>query len=86
MDVSDIGEKEQWYGNNFDRLAWAKVSVPKAWDLYDEALWGYEGIGWYTTRIEGAQVRKDSIQRLKFGRVNYHSKVWLNGEQLGARV
>jgi beta-galactosidase/beta-glucuronidase len=86
MDVSDIGEKEQWYRNNFDRLAWAKVSVPKAWDLYDEALWGYEGIGWYTTRIEGAQVRKDSIQRLKFGRVNYHSKVWLNGEQLGENV
>jgi hypothetical protein len=30
---------------------WAKVSVPKAWDLYDEALWAYEDIGWYTIRI-----------------------------------
>src|SRR5579864_5371016 len=86
MDVSDIGEKEQWYRDNFDRSAWAKVSVPKAWDLYDDALWGYEGVGWYATRIDGALARKDSVQRLKFGRVNYHSKVWLNGELLGENV
>jgi beta-galactosidase/beta-glucuronidase len=86
MDVSDIGEKEQWYRDNFDRSAWAKVSVPKAWDLYNEALWGYEGIGWYTTRIEGALARKNSAQRLKFGRVNYDAKVWLNGELLGENV
>src|SRR5579863_4971265 len=65
IDVSDLGENEQWYENNFDRSAWAKVSVPKAWDLYDEALWGYEGIGWYAARIDGAQARKDSVQRLK---------------------
>jgi len=58
MDVSDIGEKEQWYGKNFDRSAWAKVSVPKAWDLYDEALWAYEGIGWYTIRIAGRIVAR----------------------------
>jgi len=86
MDVSDIGEKEQWYSDRFDRSAWARVTVPKAWDLYDDALWGYEGIGWYTTRIEGSLARKDAVQRLKFGRVNYHSKVWLNGELLGENV
>lgn len=86
MDVSDLGEKEQWYSDSFDREAWAKVIVPKAWDLYDEALWGYEGVGWYTTRIEGALARKDAVQRLKFGRVNYHSKIWLNGELLGENV
>ena len=86
IDVSDIGEKEHWYSNTFDRSAWANVTAPKAWDLYDDALWGYEGIGWYTTRIEGSLARKDSVQRLKFGRVNYHAKVWLNGELLGENV
>ena len=86
MDVSDLGEKEQWYGTGFDRSAWAKVSVPKAWDLYDEALWGYEGLGWYAARIDGRLARKGQAQRLKFGRVNYHSKVWLNGELLGENV
>ena len=86
MDVSDIGEKEHWYGNDFDRSAWAKAAVPKAWDLYDEALWGYEGIGWYATAIAGALARNDKVQRLRFGRVNYHSKVWLNGDLLGENI
>ncbi len=86
MDVPDLGEKEQWYKADFDRSAWAKVPVPKAWDLYDEALWGYEGIGWYATRIEGGLARTGGVQRLKFGRVNYHTKVWLNGELLGENV
>jgi len=86
MDVSDLGEKEQWYQTGFDRSAWAKVSVPKAWDLFEEALWGYEGIGWYATSIEGALTEKGRVQRLKFGRVNYHSKIWLNGELLGENV
>jgi len=86
MDVPDIGAGEGWYANGFDRSAWAKVIVPKAWDLFDEALWGYEGAGWYAARIDGALARKDKVQRLKFGRVNYHTKVWLNGEPLGENV
>ncbi len=86
MDVGDIGAGEGWYANGFDRSAWAKAIVPKAWDLFDEALWGYEGVGWYATKIDGALARKDKVQRLKFGRVNYHTKVWLNGEPLGENV
>jgi beta-galactosidase/beta-glucuronidase len=86
VDPPDLGEKEQWYAKDFDRAAWAKVVVPKAWDLYDEALWTYAGVGWYTTRIDGALARKGKIQRLQFGRVNYHTKVWLNGELLGENV
>jgi len=83
LDVYDLGEKEQWHANGFDRSAWAEVSVPKAWDLFDEALWGYEGIGWYATAVPGAWARKNAVQRLIFGRVNYHTRVWLNGEFLG---
>lgn len=86
MDVPDIGVGEGWYTNGFDRSAWARVIVPKAWDLFDEALWGYEGVGWYALSIDGALARKNKVQRLKFGRVNYHTKVWLNGEPLGENV
>ena len=86
MDVPDIGEKEQWFAPDFDRSAWAAVRVPKAWDLYDEALLGYEGIGWYAAQIDGSLARHDRVQRLTFGRVYYASKVWLNGELLGENV
>ena len=81
--MTGLGEKERWYGTDFDRSQWAKATVPKAWDLFNEALWGYEGIGWYATTIPATLVRKDKVQRLKFGRVNYQSRIWLNGELLG---
>ncbi|MEK7405613.1 MAG: glycoside hydrolase family 2 TIM barrel-domain containing protein [Acidobacteriota bacterium] len=83
IDVTRLGEQESWYRNDFDRSAWSGVAVPKAWDLFDEALWGYEGVGWYSTTLPAALARKDKVQRLKFGRVNYHTKAWLNGELLG---
>jgi beta-galactosidase/beta-glucuronidase len=86
LDVTGLGEKEQWYRKDYDRSRWARAIVPKAWDLLDEALWGYEGTGWYATSLAGPLARKDKVQRLKFGRVNYHTKVWLNGELLGENV
>jgi hypothetical protein len=86
IDVTDIGGKEQWYRRDFDRSQWSRAVVPKAWDLSDEALWGYEGIGWYTAIIPGTPARTNHVQRLKFGRVNYHSKVWLNDEPLGENI
>jgi len=86
MDVDDFGEKERWYGTDFDRSAWAQATVPKAWDLYDEALWGYEGIAWYAVRLDGALARPGKLQKLHFGRVMYYAKVWLNGELLGENI
>src|SRR5260370_2551887 len=86
MDVPDIGEKEHWKATSLHRSMWAKVEVPKAWDLFDEAMWGYEGVGWYSTEIAGSLAVTGKVQRLKFGRVNYHAKVWLNGELLGENL
>ncbi len=86
VDVRDLGEQERWFDPKFDRSAWSKVDVPKAWDLYDEALRGYEGVGWYCVRLDGSWRQRDRVQLLKFGRVNFHTKVWLNGELLGEHV
>jgi beta-galactosidase len=86
MDTEEIGEREQWYRGGFDYSAWSKVAVPRAWDLYVEALWGYEGIGWYATTIAPTLARPGRVQRLRFGRVMYHTKVWLNGELLGENI
>ena len=86
IDVEDIGEKEAWFARGFDHTGWAKAIVPKAWDLYDEAMWGYEGIGWYATRIDATLSSSGRAQRLKFGRIMYYSKVWLNGELLGENI
>ena len=86
MDTDDLGDREQWYRSGFDYSAWSKVVVPRAWDLYGQGLWGYEGIGWYAVTLDSALARPDRVQRLHFGRVMYHTKVWLNGEWLGENI
>ena len=83
IDVDDLGEKERSHDPGYDRSKWASVPAPKAWDLYDEALWGYEGIGWYARTLDGSCARVGRIQRLHFDRVKYHAKVWLNGKLIG---
>jgi beta-galactosidase/beta-glucuronidase len=83
VDSRDIGERERWYEAGFDRSGWRDVEVPRAWDVLDEALKGYEGIGWYSVTLDGSWARPGKIQQLTFGRVMYHTRVWLNGELLG---
>jgi beta-glucuronidase len=86
LDEPDVGEREGWQAADHDRSAWAAVEVPGAWDLFDEGMWGYEGVGWYATAIDGPPAAGGVVRRLKFGRVNYHAKVWLNGRLLGENV
>ena len=64
----------------------APVEVPRAWDTFDESLRGFEGIGWYAVTLDGSWARAGKLQRLTFGRVMYHTKVWLNGEYLGEHI
>jgi beta-glucuronidase len=83
LDSRDLGEPERWFAAGFDRSGWNPVEVPRAWDLFDDALRGYEGIGWYSVILDGSWARADKLQHLTFGRIMYHAKVWLNGELLG---
>jgi len=86
MDSRDIGEREHWFDAGFDRSGWRGVEVPRAWDTFDEALKGYEGVGWYSVILDGSWARAGKDQHLTFGRVMYHARVWLNGELLGEHV
>ncbi len=62
------------------------AELPRAWDLFGEAMQGYEGIGWYHVVLDGSWARASKVQHLTFGRVMYHAKVWLNGELLGEHI
>jgi beta-glucuronidase len=83
IDAHDLGERDRWYVAGFDRSGWTAVEVPRAWDCFDPALRGYEGVGWYSVALDGSWGRAGKVQHLTFGRVMYHAKVWLNGELLG---
>lgn len=86
VDIKDIGEKEQWFANTFDASKWSTVHVPQAWDTYEAGLWEYEGIAWYKTTINATDF--DAVKRniLKFNRVMFYTKVWLNGEVVGENI
>ena len=86
LDIRDIGENEGWFKDTFDRNTWAKVTVPQAWDCYETALWGYEGIVWYTTTIDPNDFSAGKRTEIIFNRVMYYSKVWLNGEYIGENI
>ncbi len=86
IDISSIGEKERWYDNSFDRSNWGSVKVPQAWDCYDIALWGFEGIGWYSTTIKPGDFDPGKRNEIVFNRVMYYTKVWLNGEYIGENI
>ena len=84
IDVRDIGEKERWFKK--DLSDWGSVTVPGAWDCYEDALWQYQGIGWYTTIISPDESIPGKKTVIEFGRVMYYSKVWLNGEFIGENI
>jgi len=86
LDIRDIGENEGWFRDEFDRNDWANVTVPRAWDCYETALWGYEGIGWYTTTINPDDFSPANRTEIIFNRVMYYSKVWVNGEYIGENI
>jgi beta-galactosidase/beta-glucuronidase len=86
VDINNIGEEEHWFNLEHAKCDWAKVLVPQAWDCYEEALWEYEGIGWYMTTIPSADFISDKRTEIIFNRVMYYSRVWLNGNFLGENI
>jgi beta-glucuronidase len=84
LDVRDIGEKEHWFDKELSD--WSSVTVPLAWNCYEEALFQYEGIGWYTTSINPDESIAGKKTEIVFGRVMYYTKLWLNGEFIGENI
>ncbi len=57
-----------------------------AWDHYDAAMDGYEGVGWYALALPADRIVQDAWQRLRFGRVNYRATVWIDGNLAGENL
>jgi beta-galactosidase/beta-glucuronidase len=87
VDIKNIGDEEQWFKSDFPKNNWSKLTtVPQAWDCYQDALWEYEGVGWYATTISPNDFTMGKRVAIVFNRVMYYSKVWLNGKYLGENI
>lgn len=83
IDIENIGEKEKWFEKPYADSDWGTGLVPQAWDCYEEGMWQYEGAGWYQTVIKPPDFDPAKLTIIHFGRVMYHSKVWVNGIYAG---
>ncbi len=82
-DPLGVGDAQRWWSPGFDRSGWRPVTVPMAWDGYDPVMDGYEGVGWYAIHLPADHVAANSWQRLRFGRVNHHATIWIDGREAG---
>jgi len=66
----------------YDFDAGMDIQVPGDWTSQIEKLFFYEGIVWYRTKFNMEQADGDR-HVLHFGAVNYHAKVYVNGQYMG---
>lgn len=82
IDKSDDGEQEGWAsGFKADTL----VGVPGSWNeqLAELGYMNYVGTVWYQTRFALPDLGDQSRLLLRFGSVDHHAKVWINGKISG---
>src|SRR5829696_5756817 len=60
------------------------IAVPGAWQDQFEELHLWAGTAWYGRRIDVPASWAGRRLRLRFGAVDYHATVWVNGVYVGA--
>jgi beta-glucuronidase len=86
FDAEGVGDREGW-GEPGLRDA-RPIAVPASWNDQLEDGRDYLGVAWYQTCFDlppGCDPASQQV-RLRFGSVNYHATVWLNGRQLAVHV
>ena len=83
-DAEDVGVDDEWYDaaewpDDGDRFS---VPVPSAWQEIDE-LTDYTGVAWYRTSVDLDEVPDGKQVFLRFGAVDYHATVYVNGIECG---
>ena len=66
---------------------WRTVQVPHAWNVGDHSVRSFTGtVGWYRKDFELPSASAALDWAVRFESVNYRSRVWLNGRELGSHA
>ena len=66
---------------------WRTVQVPHAWNVGDHSIRSFTGgVGWYRKDFELPSASAALDWAVRFESVNYRSRVWLNGREVGTNV
>jgi beta-glucuronidase len=66
---------------------WRTVQVPHAWNVGDHSIRSFDGgVGWYRKDFELPSASAGLDWAVRFESVNYRSRVWLNGREVGTNA
>ncbi len=79
-DPENIGIKKMWFNGLSDTRS---IAVPGSWNEQFTDSRDYLDVVWYETETFVPQDWSKEEIWIRFGSVNYHATVWVNGQQLG---
>ena len=83
LDAADQGLKQRFYRKT-STAGWTGVSVPSVWNVGDDSEASMRGsVGWYRKDFELPDKRAALDWAVRFESVNYRTRVWLNGREIG---
>jgi len=66
---------------------WAKTTTPNAWNAGDHSVESMTGtVGWYRKDFRLPSNRKRYSWLLRFESVNYRTRAWMNGREIGSNT
>lgn len=87
-DPHDLGNLYRWYDSDTDMSDWKTIRTSLAWELQgyeDVSGRGYDGVGWYRTRVDVPGLFAGRSIKLNFGGVAGKMNVWVNGRHVAYR-
>jgi GNAT superfamily N-acetyltransferase len=82
-DPSGEGEKAAYFHPEYDPGRWREVLLPGDFDTSSPNLDTYEGEGWFRRTLTVPAGWRGKRIVLRFEGINYHAKVWVNGQEVG---
>ena len=83
LDAADQGVRRRFYRQT-STSGWSPVSVPNVWNVGDDSEASMRGsVGWYRKDFELPDKRAALEWAVRFESVNYRSRVYLNGREIG---
>jgi beta-glucuronidase len=83
LDAADQGLRQRFYRQT-SAAGWNAVAVPSVWNVGDDSEASMRGsVGWYRKDFELPDKRAALEWAVRFESVNYRTRVWLNGREIG---
>ena len=83
LDSADQGVRRRFYRQS-STAGWSAVTVPNVWNVGDDSEASMRGsVGWYRKDFELPDKRAALEWAVRFESVNYRTRVYLNGRELG---